>query len=411
MSSSAVQATTSNGTIPRGSVQPEERSLPLLPIVAFVALWLGIPWLAVGFWLHPLVPGGWTTLTAAFTLVAAPVGRLVQGVRGASYPSGLTRLLLFRPFWYAMLFLPLLAAAALLGGLAGFPFGTVGPTGRWGLGLAASILAIGSVAGYLGSRRLTVRYLDVQLPRLPKAFDGLRVVQLSDLHVGPHTSQSFLARIAETTRRENPDLIVYTGDQVDDFARDVEIFNATFAGLQAPFGQFVVAGNHDVYAGWSAVRQGLAAAGFSVLQNEAIALERTGARLWIAGTGDPAAGPTGRSPIAPDIPRTLASIPDGEPVLALAHNPALWPALAQRRVDLTLSGHTHYGQLAIPSRNWSMASPFLDLAMGSHRLGDSLLYINPGTNYWGIPFRIGTPPEVTVLTLRSGEQAVVATPS
>ena len=86
--------------------------------------------------------------------------------------------------------------------------------------------------------------------------------------------------------------------------------------------------------------------------------------------------------------------------IALAHNPALWPELAQRGVGLTLSGHTHYGQLAIPRWGWSIASTFLDLAMGTHRHDRSLLYISPGTNYWGLPFRIGTPSEVSVITLR-----------
>jgi predicted MPP superfamily phosphohydrolase len=72
-------------------------------------------------------------------------------------------------------------------------------------------------------------------------------------------------------------------------------------------------------------------------------------------------------------------------------------------VELTLSGHTHYGQIAIPRLGWSLASPFLEHAMGRHQRNGSQLYINPGTNYWGIPFRLGTPPEVTVLTLRRGD--------
>jgi predicted MPP superfamily phosphohydrolase len=156
-----------------------------------------------------------------------------------------------------------------------------------------------------------------------------------------------------------------------------------------------------------------------VLVNEAVPLEPTrtdgpsessestdpdGPRLWLAGTGDPAGrgwSGGGARAAAPDVERTLAAVPPDEPVLAIAHNPALWPALAARGVDLTLSGHTHYGQLAIPRLGWSMASPFLKLAMGTHRRGRSLLYIHPGTNYWGIPFRLGTPPEVAVLTLRA----------
>jgi predicted MPP superfamily phosphohydrolase len=130
---------------------------------------------------------------------------------------------------------------------------------------------------------------------------------------------------------------------------------------------------------------------------------RGGARFWVAGTGDPAglhwSRDGGRS-AAPDVARTLAGVPADDFTIVLAHNPALWPALAERGADLTLSGHTHHGQLSIPRLGWSLASPFLEHAMGAHERGRSQLYINPGTNFWGIPFRIGALPEVTVLTLR-----------
>jgi predicted MPP superfamily phosphohydrolase len=120
----------------------------------------------------------------------------------------------------------------------------------------------------------------------------------------------------------------------------------------------------------------------------------------LAGTGDPAARrlPEG----GPDIDRTLAGVPPGAFVVALAHNPALWPPLAKHGVRLTLSGHTHWGQLAIPRLGWSLASPFNTFAMGGYRDGASMLYVHPGTNYWGIPFRLGTPPEVALVTLRRG---------
>jgi hypothetical protein len=146
-----------------------------------------------------------------------------------------------------------------------------------------------------------------------------------------------------------------------------------------------------------------------------VRVERGGATLWVAGTGDPA-GRGGTA--APDVDRTLGGIPAGSVALVLAHNPALWPAIARRAArsglrTLTLSGHTHHGQLSIPRLGWSLASPFLEHAMGAHAAGDALLWINPGTNYWGIPFRLGALPEVTVLTLRRarpGERsALVAT--
>jgi predicted MPP superfamily phosphohydrolase len=98
----------------------------------------------------------------------------------------------------------------------------------------------------------------------------------------------------------------------------------------------------------------------------------------------------------------MASVPRGTTVIALAHKPALWPALARHGVALTLSGHTHWGQFALPRCEWSLASPFLELAMGAHVERDSALYISPGTGYWGIPFRLGANPEVTLVTLRRG---------
>jgi predicted MPP superfamily phosphohydrolase len=107
--------------------------------------------------------------------------------------------------------------------------------------------------------------------------------------------------------------------------------------------------------------------------------------------------------VAPDVERALEKVPSSATVIAFAHNPKLWPALAARGVALTLSGHTHWGQFALPGLGWSLASPFLDHAMGAHSLHDALLYISPGTGYWGIPFRLGAPSEVTLVTLRRGD--------
>jgi hypothetical protein len=269
--------------------------------------------------------------------------------------------------------------------------------------LVTTVLVAVAMAGYAGSRRLRVRRLEAAFPRLPEGLDGLTVAQLSDLHVGPHTPRRHLDRVRHAVETARPDLLVYTGDQVDDYARDTEVFAEAFAGLRAPLGTLAVAGNHDVYAGWHGVREGLEAMGLTVLVNEARAVEHGGATLWVVGTGDPAGeawAVRGGADAAPDLQRAMAGVPAEAFTLALAHNPILWPALADRGVDLTLSGHTHYGQVALTSLDWSLASPFLEHAMGLHRQGGSLLYINPGTNYWGLPLRLGAWPEVTLVTLR-----------
>jgi len=376
------------------------------PVLVFVAVWLGGSWLVVGALLRPVLPGGWLGVLAVLVWCAVAVLMLVRGLSGAAYPSALTRLFVFRPFWYQMLFMPLLAASGLIGAAAGLPFHASRAAGSWSMAVVAAALGVMALVGYAGARRLAVRHLDVLLRNLPAAFEGARIVQISDVHVGPHTSRRHLARVADAIRGAQPDIVVHTGDQVDDFARDVEYFLAAFGDVTAPLGVFAIPGNHDVIAGWDGVRMGLSGAGITVLVNAALPVERDGARIWLAGTGDPAgtAWPRGGGlNAAPDIERALSRIPPGEPTVVLAHNPSLWPDLARHRVDLTLSGHTHYGQLAIPAWGWNIASLFLDLSMGIHRQDDSLLYISPGANYWGVPLRIGTPCEVTVLTLGRSE--------
>lgn len=372
-------------------------------IVAFLGTWNAVPWLVLGWLFAPVLPGGgWTVLGMAL-LAIAPVASVARQFGGDAYPSATRRIWLHRPMWYTQLLLPLLAMAGIAGAVAGLFVGAPHAGGRWAVAIAAPLLVLAGIWGYVGTRRLVVRSLEVRFPDLPAALDGLRIAQLSDLHVGPHTSRRHLARVAEAVRAADPHLLLYTGDQVDDFARDVEPLGQALGGLSAPLGVFAVAGNHDVYAGWPAVRRGMERLGWRVLVNEAVPVEWNGARFWLAGTGDPAGGRRpGDSPVAPDVERTLAAIPRDAFSLVMAHNPALWPALADLGADLTLSGHTHHGQLSIPRLGWSLASPFLEHAMGMHRRGDSVLYINPGTNFWGIPFRIGALPEVTVVTLRAG---------
>lgn len=371
-------------------------------IFAILFAWNVLWWLVLGSLFAPLLPAGWYSIVLAALLLLSPVVTIARGLARGAYPSALKRIWIFRPFWYGQLFLPLLGISGVLGLLAGLPFGVAATTGRWAVAGAAASLLLLALWGYAGTRRLVTRRMDFSFPDLPAGLHGLCIAQLSDLHVGPHTSHRHLSRVVEAVRSARPDLIVLTGDQVDDFAGDVEPLAGAFGELTAPLGIFAVAGNHDVYAGWSSVRRGMERLGWTVLVNEAVELGRGDSRFWLAGTGDPAGGTMmarDGADVAPDVDRTLAPIPPGAFTLALAHNPLLWPELARRGVPLTLSGHTHHGQFSVPSLGWSVASVFLQHAMGVHREGSALLYISPGSNFWGIPFRIGSLPEVTVLTL------------
>lgn len=371
-------------------------------------LWMAIWWGIIGALLAPVIPGGWLTVVALALVASAPLLRVIAGFTKQHYPSAFERVWIMRPFWYLQIALPVLGVSGVVGTLMGMLFGAPAAGGRWSLVVVFALLVLLAIAGYVGARAVVVKRVESVHPDLPVEFDGVRIAQISDLHVGPHTPPSFLARVREAVTDARADLVAITGDQVDDHAPDVHHFAAAFRSLTAPLGVYAIAGNHDVYAGWRAVRDGLEAMGVRVLVNEALALTRGASRLWLAGTGDPAAlgwQRDGAREAVPDIARTLSDVPPDGFTVALAHNPALWPALATRGVQLTLSGHTHYGQFSIPRWRWSLASPFLAHAMGGHQAGDSLLYINPGTNYWGLPLRIGAWPEVTVITLRRGVAA------
>ncbi len=375
----------------------------MLRIIAIGVTWTSVWWLIVGFFLAPIVPGGWLTIILGALVAVAPLLVLVGRFRGG-YPSKFTRLFIFRPFWYLQLATLLMALAGVAGFIVGLPFGAAVAAGRAAVLGVGGCFAVAIVVGYVGSKQLRIKQLNVAFSDLPAALDAMRIAQISDLHVGPHTSRRFLDKVVQSVQSAKPDVIAVTGDQVDDYAGDVKDFAAAFSALSATHGVFAVAGNHDVYAGWRQVRAGLEGMGVTVLVNDAVEIERGGVRFWIAGTGDPAGavGPIGRdATVAPDIARTLARVPTGAFTIVLAHNPALWPALADRGVQLTLSGHTHYGQLSVPHIDWSLASLFLEHAMGWYSRGESQLYINPGTNYWGLPLRIGALPEVTIITLRS----------
>lgn len=384
-----------------------------MQFVAFLAVLLlltGLSWTLVGTLLYDLVPGGWRAIAAAWAVSVVPAFVLVRHVLTRSYPRAVVRVWVFRAFWYVQLLMLALALAGGLGFVAGLPFGISMTMSRAVVAVVTALLVLLAIAGYAGSRRLVVRDLRLAPRDLPPALHGLRVVQLSDLHVGPQTSRAQLRRIADAARQAGAHILVFTGDQVDDHPADVDVFASVFGGLSAPLGVYAIPGNHDIYAGWGDVRRRLREAGVTVLVNEAVRLEHQGTSFWLAGTGDPAGQLFGHGNErgAPDVARKLADVPRGGFCIVLAHDPRLFGPLADAGVDLVLSGHTHHGQLSIPALGWSLASVFLEYAMGTYERNGALLYVSPGTNYWGIPFRIGALPEVTVITLERPAGAAAA---
>jgi predicted MPP superfamily phosphohydrolase len=388
-------------TARRSRSRPSLATIVARFVTYFIVAWGTIVTLAGG-----LFPAARITAIAVAVYTTVPLLVFLRWRGWPFYPGALFRLFVVRPFWYTQLLLPLVSAAGIVGLLLGLPLGQSLVVGRITSGAVLAGMLVLLALGYLGSRKLVVREVDAHVVGLPEEFDGLRIVQLSDLHVGPHIPRSFTDKVMEATRALTPDLIAITGDLVDDRAEDVAVLAKRLATIDAPMGVYMIPGNHDVYAGWEDVERALRNTALgTVLVNESEVIQRGDAFLALVGTGDPAGGIRGSSRAAPDVERALSDVPAGTTVVAFAHNPALWPALAERGVALTLSGHTHWGQFAMPKLGWSLASPFLEHAMGAHVDRDALLYISPGTGYWGIPFRLGASPEVTLVTLRRAESA------
>ena len=258
---------------------------------------------------------------------------------------------------------------------------------------ALAAVGIGALTAFGGPY---VRRIDIPVEGLPPDLDGLRIVQISDLHVGPTMRVAYVQRVVDMTKELAPDLIALTGDIVDGSVSRLAAHVAPLEALTSGDRAFFVLGNHDYYSGaapWTAHFERM---GFHVLRNAHVTLERGAARLVIGGVIDFAArmsDPNARP--RPD----LATDGDARPAfrLLLAHNPKIAPLAEQAGFDLQLSGHTHAGQF-FP---WTFVIHLVHKphAAGLSRRGRLWVYVSAGTGTWGPPVRLGTRPELTLLRL------------
>jgi len=256
-----------------------------------------------------------------------------------------------------------------------------------------------AVAGYgILVRRRWYRVVerDVRVPGLDPRFEGLRIAQLSDLHIGTLTPKSWGLRWSRSANERAPDLAVVTGDLVTsgtDFHEDVA---DVVGALRARDGVFVSMGNHDYFGEGEPLVSLLRARGVAVLRNEGVAIERNGAKLWLAAIDDTW---TRRD----DLARAMQARPDGATTVLLAHDPNRFDQAAAAGANVVLSGHTHGGQIGVPFlyRFANLASFSYPYNVGFYRRGPSVLYVHPGLGTTGPPMRLGVPPEVTILVLRA----------
>lgn len=242
--------------------------------------------------------------------------------------------------------------------------------------------------------RITVERHPVFLKRLPRVLDGLRIVQLSDLHHSPFTGTDQLKRAIDTANFLNPDIIALTGDYVSHDSSYAQPCADLVGRLRARYGVYAVLGNHDHWTDATLIADLFRLAGVKVLINEGMRFEQRGATFWLAGVDDTMVG-------LEDLPLALAGSRQDEMKLLLAHNPVILRRAARAGVDLVLSGHTHGGQVTWRSERSASGRPRRRLLRGLGRQGETQIYVTRGLGTVVLPIRYGCPPEVTLLELRS----------
>jgi len=261
-----------------------------------------------------------------------------------------------------------------------------------------SVLVVFSL--YKGLQAVSVKSVTIFLERLPASFNGLRIVQMTDLHIGPLIKGDWLRRVVQRVNLLQPDIIVITGDLVDGSVHELRHHVEPLAHLQSKYGTYFVTGNHEYYSGveeWCAY---LTSLGVQVLRNRRVTIQSSAAESFeLVGVDDWASHhfPGGGANLA----KALQGYNTDSLLLLLAHQPAAVIEAAEYGVDLQLSGHTHGGQIWPFNYLVPLQQPYIK-GLSRHKDTRTQIYVSSGTGFWGPPMRLGTQAEITHITVLQG---------
>jgi predicted MPP superfamily phosphohydrolase len=281
--------------------------------------------------------------------------------------------------------------------------------------LIAVLLFFSLIYSIIGGRhRYKIHRLTLHFTNLPEAFEGFTITQLSDIHAGSFTNKKGVEKGIDLVNRQKSDLLLFTGDLVNNHASEMDRWIDSFAKLSAPFGKFSVLGNHDYgdYTKWESIADKAAnlarlkevhkEIGFKLLLNEAVEIQKDGQSIALVGVEN---WGKGRFHKYGSLNKATNSIPDAAFKILMSHDPSHWVAKTidhAKHIDLTLAGHTHGMQFGIElfGWQWSPVKYIYPQWAGLYEKKGKYLYVNRGFGFLGFKGRLGIWPEITVLTLR-----------
>ncbi|MFK7806191.1 MAG: metallophosphoesterase [Saprospiraceae bacterium] len=267
-----------------------------------------------------------------------------------------------------------------------------------------------------GKYNFKINKVPLSFADLPKAFNGFKVLQISDMHAGSLDSPSAIERMVDMINGQSPDLVLFTGDLVNSDKDEVDPFIDIMKKIEAPFGKFSVLGNHDYYGAprgndlqatneyWSDFKNKYQQMGFQLLNNENVAIQKAGSSIRLLGVEN--WGHARYFPKKGNLDQALQNTSQEDFCILMSHDPSHWDHKVlphERHVHLTLSGHTHGAQFGvnIPGFKWSPIQYRYSRWMGLYEEQNQYLYVNRGFGYLAFPGRVGMWPELTVFEFSS----------
>ncbi|MDT5338692.1 MAG: uncharacterized protein QOD90_4197 [Mycobacterium sp.] len=383
---------------PAPSARPRRSWLRLIPVFATILILLGVPW-----WTLLWAGNQWPTVTvvvgtAAFAavFVGLPLAMMFGHGRRHLDWAAVTGDALLGAVWVLFVWsvlTQLLRLALLLAGIED-------PTrSRIVTGVVVAVVLVLLGWGYAEAMRLPrTKHVEVTLPRLGGGLDGLRVAMITDTHYGPINRTRWSALVADRINEIDADVVCHVGDLADGTVDVREEQVRPLAAARGRLARVYVTGNHEYFSEAQGWLDYMADIGWDALHNSHIVVERGGDGLVVAGVDDATARGSGTVGHGANLEAALEGADPTLPVLLLAHQPKQVPAAVEAGVDLQISGHTHGGQIWPFNFLVRLDQPVVH---GLSRHGErTQLYTSRGTGFWGPPFRVFAPSEITVLTLR-----------